>query len=72
MSKEFSFIMQVQQLEELFLHRWGKYCQAIIDFANATKHKTKELKHALRDDDSSAEGVCKICFCCILYFMVYI
>ena len=38
------------------MHRWKKYCQGIVDFADATKHKSKELKHALRDEDSSTEG----------------
>ena len=55
-SKEFSIVMQVQQLEDCFMHRWKKYCQGIVDFADATKHKSKELKHALRHEDSSTEG----------------
>ena len=53
MSKEFSFVMQVQQLEDIIMHHWGKYCRAIVDFAEATKNKLKELKHALREDDTS-------------------
>lgn len=44
--------MQVQQLEDIFMHRWGKYCSGIVEFADATKNKSKELRHALREDDS--------------------
>ena len=48
--------MQVDKMEDIFLHSWKKYCQAIVGFANATKNKPKELKYALREDQSSAEG----------------
>ena len=44
------------QVDDIFLHSWKKYCQAIVGFANATKNKPKELKYALREDESSAEG----------------
>ena len=48
--------MQIERIEDIFMHSWGRYSQAIISFAGATKNKSKELKHALRDDDSSPEG----------------
>lgn len=56
MSREFGLIMQVEKLDDIFMHRWMKYCNAVVDFSNATKNKPKELQHALRDDDSSTEG----------------
>ena len=34
---DFGFVMQVQQLEDIFMHRWGKYCSGIVEFADATK-----------------------------------
>ena len=48
--------MQVEQLDDIFMHRWMKYCNAVVDFSNATKNKPKELQHALRDDNSSTKG----------------
>ena len=40
------------------MHHWGKYCRGIVDFAEATKNKSKELKHALREDDTTTKGIC--------------
>ena len=53
MSKEFSFVLQVQ---DIFMHHWGKYFRAIVDFADGTKHMSKELKHTQREDDLPAKG----------------
>ena len=57
MLKEFTFVLQVQQLEDLFMCRWGKkYCPAIIDFAKATRNKSKDLLYALHGDEVSKKG----------------
>ena len=51
MSHEFSLIMQVDRVEETFMDLWGQYSQAIVNYAEATKTKSRELKHALREED---------------------
>lgn len=38
-------------MEETFLDFWGQYSQAIVNYAEATKTKSRELKHALREED---------------------
>ena len=51
-------MLQVQLLEDLFLHRWGKkYCPTIIDFAKATRNKSKDLLYALHGDELSTLNV---------------
>ena len=37
-------------VEETFLDSWGQYSQATVNYAEATKTKSRELKHALRED----------------------
>ena len=50
-------MLQVQQLEDLFMYCWGKkYCPAIIDFAKATRNKSKDLLYALHGDKLSKKG----------------
>ena len=50
-------MLQVQQLEELFMHRWGKkYRPAIIYFAKATRNKSKDLLFTLHGDELSKKG----------------
>ena len=55
-SYEFDLIMKEEKLENAFIQRWKSYSDGIVDYALATKTKSKELKHALREDDT--EGVC--------------
>ena len=38
------------------MHHWGKYFRAIVDFADGTKHMSKELKHTQCEDDLPAKG----------------
>ena len=65
--------MQVQQLEDIFMHHWGKYCWGIVDFAEATKNKSKELKHALLEDDTPTKGICnKECDMAPLYIYTFV
>lgn len=49
--------MQVDDIEDTFMNSWKKYAQAIIEYANATKNKPKELKNALNNDDSLCLGM---------------
>ena len=55
-SYEFDLIMKVEKLENAFLECWKCCSDGIVDYAQATKTKSKELKHALRENDT--EGVC--------------
>ena len=50
-SYEFNLIMQGEKIEGAFIESWQKYSQGIVEYAQATKTKSKELKHALRGED---------------------
>ena len=54
-SYEFNLIMQGEKMEDAFVESWQKYSQGIVEYAQATKTKSKELKHALREED--CEGI---------------
>ena len=54
-SYEFNLIMQGEKMEDAFIESWQKYSQGIVEYAQATKTKSKELKHALREED--CEGI---------------
>ena len=41
--------MQNDNLEGAFESSWSKYSIAIIAYANASRTKSKDLKHALRE-----------------------
>ena len=58
MSHEFGLVnnMQMEKMEEKFMEGWRQYSHAIIRYAEATKTKSKELKHALREENY--EGIC--------------
>ena len=45
---------QVEKLEEKLMGGWRRYSPAIVKYAEATKTKSKELKHALREN---SEGI---------------
>ena len=55
---EFNLVLQDEKLEDAFLGNWELYSQAIVSYAEATKMKSKDLKHALREEES--EGI--ICY----------
>lgn len=50
--------MQVDMIEETFLDSWGQY-SAIVNYAEATKTNSRELKHACQ------KKTMKVCF--VLY-----
>ena len=60
---EFGLILQVEEVEEKFEESWKLYTSAIIEYAQASKAKPKELKHALRDDDVDGKPFLTIIRC---------
>ena len=62
LSYEFELIMKVDKMENVFMEGWRRYSCGIVGYAQASKTKSKELKHSLRDDDT--EGItCPLLIC---------
>ncbi len=65
---ELDLILQEEGRSDAFEQSWETYCRAIVSYAQASKSKSKELKHALRDV-CEGEYYCYLCMAiaiCIL------
>jgi len=48
---ELDLILQVEGQLRTFEESWDRYCSAVVEYAQASKSKSKDLKNALRDWD---------------------